>query len=188
MTIQIYHNLNLATHPVRNRRLFYSLAGLLGGLSLIIILVSGNVFLSYRAQARKVSADILVVDEAAKSARRADRKYTTQIDELRAAHKNKVDFTNNIIFEKSFSWTDFLSRFEKILPESCYIVSLVPAVQDASDVVIRFKVACPNLDDLLTLINALNELGYQNVRLMHESRSDSGMFIYEMSLNYERTI
>jgi len=187
MNTQSHFNLNLASHPVRNRKLFFSLAGFLGVLFLIFIVAGGIIFWSYRTQVRDIRADIAVVEDNVQSARRADIKYTSQIDEMIVIHKGKVDFINNIIFEKSFSWTDFLSRFERILPESCYIVSLVPSIQDNSDVIVRFKVACPNLDDLLTLINALNDLGYQNVRLMHETRGDDGLFIYEMSLRYERT-
>lgn len=187
MNMQSHVNLNLATHPVRNRKLFFSLISLLGGLFLLFLVAGSITFWSYRGKVRELQADMATIDSAVLAAQRADLRYTNQIDSMRVAHKGKVDFINNIIFEKSFSWTEFLSRFERILPESCYIVSLVPAIQDNTDVVVRFKVACPNLDALLTLINALNELGYRNVRLMHESRGEQGLFIYEMSLRYERT-
>lgn len=187
MNAQSHFNLNLASHPVRNRRLFITLVGVLGGLFLIFILAGGMIFLSYRGKVRELRTDMSVIEGTVRNAQREDLRYTGQIDEMRMAHKSKVDFINSIIFEKSFSWTDFLSRFERILPESSYIVSLVPAIQENSDVIVRFKVASPNLNNLLTLINALNKLGYKNVRLMHETRGENGLFVYEISLRYERT-
>ena len=55
-------------------------------------------------------------------------RLLSDINRLEAADKARVDLVNRIIFQKSFSWTGFLSELEASLPDSIYITSLVPNV------------------------------------------------------------
>lgn len=117
-----------------------------------------------------------------------DNKFTDQIEKASLESQAEVDMINGIIYKKSFSWVEFLSIFERALPEACYLVSFDPVFKEGASVSVNLKVASPDLSRLLKLINNLNSLRFRNIRLINESIAENGLFIYEISLNYERTI
>ena len=180
--------LNLASRPLKNRRLFYFIFGLLGGTALIFSIHGGVVYIKYRLESKQINVAINRIENMEINIQRMDNKFTDQIEEASLESQEEVDMINSIIYKKSFSWVEFLSIFERTLPEACYLVSFDPVFKEGASISVKVKVASPDLGRLLKLINNLNTLKFKNIRLVNESKTENGLFIYEMSLDYERTI
>ena len=180
--------LNLASRPRKNRRLFYFIFGLVGGAALIFSIYGGVVYIKYRVTSKKINAAINRIENRKINIQGLDNKFSDQIEKASLENQAEVDMINSIIYKKSFSWVEFLSIFERTLPEACYLVSFDPVFKEGASVTVNLKVASPDLGRLLKLINNLNTLRFRNIRLVNESKAENGLFIYEISLNYERTI
>lgn len=180
--------INLASRPLKNRKLFYFIFGLLGVATLIFSIYGGVVYIKYRLESKNINAAINRIENRRINIQRMDNKFTDQIEKASLESQAEVDMINGIIYKKSFSWVEFLSIFERALPEACYLVSFDPVFKEGASVSVNLKVASPDLSRLLKLINNLNSLRFRNIRLINESIAENGLFIYEISLNYERTI
>lgn len=181
-------NLNLASHPVVNRRLFFSLGILLGVVFLIAVITGGRISIVYGSKANDIKASIAKIGREENNFQSEEEQLSTQIETLIKNHKKKVDLINSLIYRKSFSWVDFLSTLEKTLPGECYIVSLSPVFRGEKQVDFKLMMASPNLDTLLKFIQNLDEQGFRRIRVSNESRAETGYFLYDMSVSYERDI
>lgn len=181
-------NLNLATHPLRNRKLFYFIASSLGLIFLLVSLLAGSIYFSYKSKFKKIDSSIMEIDQSIRKIQRMERQYTTRIENTAKEHKGMIDLINSLIFRKSFSWIDFLSCLEDSLPDSSYIVSLAPTLTDDLKMNVRLGVVSQSLDDLLKLINNLETLKFKQIKVLNEARNDQGSLRSEISLTYERNI
>jgi len=181
-------NLNLASHPLGNRKLFYwSFVGL-GIVFFILIFLSLNLFVSYKNKSDTIKASIRNLEQSLQEVKAKEKQYRNRLESITKDYEEIVDEVNQIIYRKSFSWIDFLSSLEKSLPDSSYIISLVPTFNEDLTMNVRFKVVSRKLDDLLTLINNLEALKFKQIKVLNESRNEQGELLSEVSLSYERII
>jgi hypothetical protein len=122
------------------------------------------------------------------SARHEKAASISKVQEAMRRNQRTVDFANAIILEKSFSWAEFLSRLEDGLPDSSFILSLVPVAVEDQRVQFRLKVASAGLNDQLALINKLLELNFSQIRVETEDVNERGLLTSELVVSYERTI
>ena len=181
-------SLNLASHPLRNRRLYYLVLSLMVILLLGLSYLNGSLYFGTRAKAREVSTSISDKEKRAHVAKRKEEELKLKVEELVKRHKGKVDLVNGIILRKSFSWLKLLGNLETALPDSSYIVSLVPRLLDDSRMEVKFRVISRNLDHLLKLVDNLNSLKFKNIRIDNEEINERGWLLSEISLSYERNI
>lgn len=181
-------SLNLASKPIRNRRLFYFLLCFVGITLMVVSFLAGEIFFTYRTKTNEVKTSIANLEQRMRIARRKEREFTTKIKEEEKNYKGKVDLINDIILRKSFSWIKFLANLENSLPDSSYIVSLAPKLTGESNMEVRFKVVSENLSGLLKLINNLRALGFEEIRVESEAKDERGLMVTEISFRYERTI
>ena len=181
-------DLNLASHPARNRRLFYTLVVLMGGLFLFLSIKGGFVYFKYKKSVDETQAQLRTIESRARALQNEERQFIRKIEEAEENNRKKIDLINNFILRKSFSWIEFLSALEKALPESSHIISLAPHFKEGSKIEARFRVAIPNLNDLYILNSRLEALKFSNFEVIRESRDDRGFMIFEISLNYETHI
>jgi hypothetical protein len=181
-------NPNLAAKPLRNRRLFHLLGGLLGLVFLITALLAVFLLVRFTLKKNTVRAGMREADATVATAKSEQKRLGTRISEAAKKDQGAVDTINGIILRKSFSWTEFLSNLEECLPEASYILSLAPSVVDDTRIQFRFRVVSQNLDDLLGLINRLQELKFSQPRVETEERDDRGQLTSEISVTYERAI
>ncbi len=181
-------SLNLATHPARNRRLFFFLTGLVAFLlGLLLILGVGNV-IRYGFRTRTVKSAAQRIDREIGQAERETRQLEGQIEQAVREGQREVDNINQLIYRKSFSWTELLGSLEELLPPACYIDSLAPVFEDDADMDLRFKVASPDYDTWQKLVERLYAKGFRDLRLASEVRGRDGFIIFEISVRYERDI
>jgi hypothetical protein len=178
--------LNLASRPVRNRRLFLALNGGIGLAFFVSALLGLTLFFRYAWKARGVQAELVKVAESIQTAQSSQRRFLARTQEAVKMDQERVNFVNSIILQKSFSWNELLSRLEDSLPDSSFIVSLAPAAVEEARVLFRLKVVSANLDDLLTLVNKLRASDFNQIRVESEDLNDRGQLTSEISVNYVR--
>jgi Tfp pilus assembly protein PilN len=181
-------HLNLATHPLSNRRFFFLLSGILGVLVIATTFFGGYTFLTYSAKNKNFRNNNAQIEKMITDAKREELRLSAQIKDASQIYQDKIDLLNTIILKKSFSWADFLSALEEVLPASCYIESLAPTLKENNQMEVRLKIVAPNLDELLTLNKNLYEKHFTGIRIINEGMNEAGLLIAEITLIYERTI
>ena len=188
MTAQSRFNLNLASHPYKNRRVFILIAAFLGIFFLLLAGIGGSQYFKYRGLNQQIRTAVGEIDENSRNMQREAMRHQTMIDSAKTSFQAKVDYVNSIIYKKSFPWLDFLLTLEKSLPDSCYIVSMSPNIEEDSYMMVRFQVAAPSLKELLQFITNLNKMNLDQISLISENQNKSGLLVTEITLRYERTI
>ncbi|MFQ6108912.1 MAG: hypothetical protein ACE5L7_05100 [Candidatus Aminicenantales bacterium] len=181
-------HLNLATHPSRNRRLFYFLNGTLVVLFVTLSIFGEIVFSRYSNKSREIDESVSRRDRSIRELEKKHSQNTVRIDKITKDYEESVDVINSLIYKKSFSWVGFLSCLESSLPASSYIISLAPTLTEDLEVKMRFAVVSQSLEDLLKFINNLRGMKFNDIRVMNEVRNEQGLLRSEISLTYERNI
>lgn len=178
--------LNLASHPVRNRRLFYSICALLGGAFLLTAVAGGWVFISSGLKNHRIRESLRELNAEITGLERESGRFENQLAQTTRDHREDVDMINGIIYQKIFSWVDLLSLFERALPDDCYLTALSPQIDQDLNLTLRMTVASPDLDNLLDLINRMRSMKFYDIRMVRESRSDNGRYLFELVVKYDR--
>ncbi len=179
---------NLATRPLRNRRLFLSLAAVLGVAFLVISVAAVVVFLQFSLKKSTVRAALQNADASIRTAQTEQKRTAARVKDALDKDRDVIDTINSIILQKGLSWTDFLSKLEECLPDSSYILSLsIPRV-DHTQIQFRIRIVSRSLDDFLALINRLLENKFSQPRLENEEKNSQGQLVSEISVTYERNI
>jgi hypothetical protein len=180
-------NVNLASHPLRNRRFFFLVFSVLVVLLLVTSFFAGKIFIRFRSEAQHAKDSIRQTERLIRDTQREEKGLTSKINEAVKKDKSYIDLVNSIILKKSFSWIEFFADLEKSLPDSSYIVSLAPTLSDDSDLRLRLRVACLSVNDLLKLIDNLIALEFSKIQIEGETQNERGLLISEISVSYERT-
>lgn len=181
-------NLNLASHPLRNKRLFYLVLSIVVVSLLVVSFFAGKIFIRYRSDAQRAKFSIRQTDKLIRDTQRNEKSLSSRISEAVKNNKSQVNLVNSIILKKSFSWIEFFADLEKSLPDSSYIVSLAPTLTEDSKIRLRLRVACISVDDLLKLIDNFGAMKFDEIQIEGETLSERGLLISEISLRYERSI
>jgi Tfp pilus assembly protein PilN len=181
-------HLNLATHPLKNRRFFFLLFAVLTTLVLVISFAGGWTFWKYSKKNKDFRNDRGQIEKLIKDAKREELRLSAQIEEASQKYQGKVDLLNTLILKKSFSWVEFLSALEESLPASCYIESMAPTLMENNQMEVRLKIAAPNLDELFKLNRNLYRKNFTGIRIISEAINEVGLLIAEITLNYERAL
>ena len=180
-------HLNLATHPLKNRRFFFLLAGILTVLVLVISFLGGITFWKYSKKNKNFQNNNAQIEKMITDSKREELRLSTKIEDASQSYQKKVDLLNTLILKKSFSWVGFFSALEESLPASCYIESLAPTLNENNQMEVKLKIAAPSLDELLKLNQNLYEKNFAGIRIISEAISDAGLLMAEITLVYERT-
>lgn len=179
--------LNLASRPVRNRR-FYLLARDVLAVALVALVgLTTFTVVKYGRLASRAGTALAENRKAQAAAEQEKKRLTAEIRKLKKTGQAPVDAVNRIIFQKSFSWTGFLTELESALPDSITITSLVPSFAGERTIALRLTAVSRGLDDLLVFLNNLNARKFR-YRLENETREDQGQLVTEISLTYERDL
>lgn len=181
-------NLELASQPLRNRRLFFLCLFLMVILAVSVTVVSANLYLEFKNKLDQTQLEINEVEQKRGSVQLEETQMADQIENESVVNLSKINFINGLIYRKIFSWINFLSDLESALPARCYIVSLAPSVRGDLGMEVRIRVASPTLEDLLKFITQLVKLEFENVLIRSEELVNNGLYISEVSFIYERHI
>lgn len=176
---------NLSTRPFYNERL----VGLILGLATIagIALTAFNVTTTYRLQAERVrqQADQDRIDAEAEKSRRAAEALKNSLDpsNLRLLAGETFE-ANELIEQRTFSWTAFFGLVEKTLPRDARLISVAPRVEKGTffiDMTLNVK----HPDDLEAFMDALAGTGaFYNLLPGDMQRNEDGIYIANLESGY----
>jgi Tfp pilus assembly protein PilN len=180
--------LNLASRPLRNRRLYFGLGGLVSALLAVVAVLAVVVFVRFHLKNRALKSRLTGIETKLAACQRDERRLSVRTREAVKKDQDNVDLVNRVILRKTFSWIEFLSRLEESLPASSYLTSLDPQEVGELRTELRFRVVSRGLEDLLALITNLQARNFSRIRVESEERTSQGQLMSEISVSYERSI
>lgn len=180
--------LNLASRPLRNRRLYFGLGGLVGTLLAVSAVLAVVVFFRFHLKNRALKSRLTEIETKLTACQRDERRFSVRTREAVKKDQDNVDLVNRVILRKTFSWMELLSKLEESLPASSYLTSLDPQEVGEVRTEFRFKVVSSSLEDLLGLIANLQARKFSQIRVESEERTSQGQLMSEISVSYERSI
>lgn len=181
-------NLNLATNPLRNRRLFLLLVAILGLSVGLLLALGGKIHFEYKDLAHEAEKGVRQIERQISDDQREANELNIKIVDLDKRYSEEVELINSLVYSKSFSWMSFFSALEEALPASSYIVSLRPFPEDGISMEVQFRVASASMNEILNFIARLAAMGFKDIQILSESKSPEGYVLSEISLRYERNI
>lgn len=181
-------SINLASEPLRNNRFFRATAGALAVLLVGVMAAAGWLFVRHRSEALKLAREAASLRASVEAARTETERLESQARELASRHKPDVDFANELILGKSFSWVGLLSRLEEALPSESAVISLAPASAGGARAEVTLTAVFRNLNDLLGFVNNLYGRGFSRVRLVSEKSDGHGRLEAQIAVTYEGTL
>jgi len=180
--------LNLASRPVRNRRLYFLIRNVLVVALAAACVLSGYALTTYRSRAARARAPIA---ESLRHRNDMQRERARLVSETNKAKKDDaggIEAANSVIFRKTFSWTGFLSLLEASLPDSSYLSSLAPGATDGRTVGLKVRLVSRSLNDVLALIDNLTARNFKSIKIENQVLDSGGRLVLELSMTYERDI
>jgi len=171
-------DINLSSRPFVNYRKFYLLAGFLLGLFLI---VSSWNFSAYRSshERRKVFVESLSNDQMRLEAMgKEEEKLLRSLQTAETSDfLDRVEYINQIINRRTFSWTRLLNDLEKMTPPNLQLASIKPQVR-GKDLVIEIVVKGRNTQEMIQFVLNLENSGkFIDVSPMYEDLSKNPGFV-----------
>lgn len=85
----------------------------------------------------------------------------------------EIQFLDEVIQRKGFSWIALLNEIENVIPRSVYLRSLVPEAAGAQTVLVQMEVRGKSIDDLSAFISGLEgTAAFRDVKVSIEERGD----------------
>jgi len=181
-------DLNLASRPVRNRRLYRLLRNVLVLILASAVGLGGAFAFIYARRATALSASLTTLRTRENELRAEQQRLTENIRKADKADRIAVDAVNGIIYRKSFSWVAFLSLFEAGLPDSSFITSLTLNSADGRSVGLRLQLVTQGTEDVLLFMKNMAARDFKGIRIESQSMAPGGHIISELSMTYERTL
>jgi Tfp pilus assembly protein PilN len=181
--------LNLATKPLVSHRRFLAGSGviaILGGLLFLALGWHAYAELKSREALRQKEQDNNV-RAAALQARRKD------LDEFFARPENaklkeRAQFVNGMIDERSFDWTQMFMDLEKLVPAGAHVISIQPQLQKGK-MFVKFSVGATSDEAKIKFLRAMeSSSAFSNVELLSvRSGSNTGdQAVFELDAIYAR--
>jgi len=182
--------LNLATKPLESHRRFLVGAGLLALLGGIVFLAMGwHVYSTLRAQ------EALRLKEQENNRRAALlQSRRRELDEFFARPENaklkeRANFVNGIIDERSFDWTRMFMDLEKIMPVGVHVVKIQPQLEKGH-MFVKLTVGATTDESKIKFLHAMeNSSAFSNVELVsiHGAQAGGDLATLELNAIYARS-
>ena len=150
---------NLATRPFYNERLV-TLAIVLGAVAVVALTAfNASQVLSLSGQRAAFKADQSRDDAEAAAVNQGTLAVQKSVDQTRlVALSRQTREANDLIDERTFSWTTFLDHIEKTLPRDARLLSVAPRV-NRGEFEIGMSVNAKGYDDLEEFVDKLLAAG-----------------------------
>ena len=151
-------DINLASSPYQDARSFYMRFGSgLGAvvlLTLILLGVAWHEWSSTRTVAGKISEVHHATAELER--RKAEAQHILNLPENRGT-RDGSQFVNQLIAQKSFSWTQVFAQLEQVMPNQIHVVSISPELNSADQLSMKMILAGESLDKAVQLMHNLEK-------------------------------
>jgi Tfp pilus assembly protein PilN len=181
-------NLNLATRPLRNRRLYNAAVRVLAGLIVVLAGLAVFAVVRYGGGASRIRTASAGTRQVQNDASLEQKRLAADIDREEKLSRARIELVNGIILRKTFSWVGLLSELEQALPGPSYITGLSPSFTSTGAVALQMRVSSRGLDDLTAFITALTARGFKDIKVGGEQKDAAGRLLSEFSTTYERPL
>ena len=149
-------NINLASQKYEDAGEFYARWGT--ALGLVVIVTLALAFMSWRSYQHSADARKRI-DELHQKITRLDQERAHAEAVLNRPENQDVrdqsHFWNDVIDEKSFSWTRLLSDLEKIMPKRAYVETVQPNITPDKRLQLRLTIAGEKVEDAEELVKKM---------------------------------
>lgn len=163
--------LNLATAPLENHRRFLLGASLGGGVALVLLLVlSVQAYRNWRSSSELRAETARLQSELVKfrEERRLLEDFFNTPDARRI--RDRADFLNGLIQQRSFPWTKIFENLEEKLPAGVRVVSISPKM-DKGRVEVKLAVGARSDENKIRFLEALEQSEeFSRVQVVSENR------------------
>ena len=151
-------DLNLSTRPFRA----YQLKTLLLTLALVALLAlsvwQAYGFMYYSGLSALIRGDAQTAGVQARSLVKQVGDLDAKLSQPEAKNKlQEIEFLNDIIVRKTFSWTRVFAAFERLMPPGAHLLSLRPSFDDENTVLMHIEAQAHSMADIQDLLEALQE-------------------------------
>lgn len=178
--------LNLATRPVRNRRIFQWTAGILAAGLAVSAAAGGYLFVRFKTESRRARRDAAGLSERTREAQARALALAGETANAERDLGGDVDILNAAIRRKVFSWIRLLGEIEAALPAESVLVSLQPGQSDERGLGLKLDVTSANLQGLLAFLRALEAGRFSTIRMENESSGAGGRLVSTLTLRYDQ--
>jgi type IV pilus assembly protein PilN len=168
-------DINLATHPYEDARLFWMRWG--GGLlalsimTLLLLLITVNGWIG----ARKDRQLIRQYDKqsAARDKEKADAEALLNLPQNRST-RDRSQFLNDLFQRKAFSWTRAFEDLERVMPPRLHVMSIHPELSPDNELEIKLTVAGDTREHALDLVSKMEASQHFHDTYIEEETTDPG--------------
>lgn len=172
-------NLNLATHPFRNRKLPVLLAFLL-------FTVAGFIFLFAFTHYQQAKRENELVQKQIKEIRAQLDEYQARNEQIKQTltpeQKALLIAAHKLVSQKSFGWSRLLSDLEKILPAGVSVsrisVENIARRGDRTQAELELSVVSRDYQSVMNMIEAMNSSGIFRAELRSQSLQKKDYFTF----------
>jgi len=116
-------------------------------------------FMRYSSLAASIRADERNAQVESEALGRRLAELDERLNRPEATLKmSEIQFLNNIIARKAFSWTRVFSDLEELMPESVHLVSLRPDISDNGPAVLHIEVQAHTVQDWAKFAESLQSV------------------------------
>jgi|SRR5450755_3118875 type IV pilus assembly protein PilN len=168
-------DINLATHPYEDLRLFWMRwGGVLGGLGVLLLAL---LFLNIHGwEQARTAQDLIVSGEqrvATLDRERALAEATLNSPSNRTI-RDRSQFLNDLFERKAFSWTQVFEDLERIMPPRVHVVSIHPDMSSENQLQIKLIVAGDSPARVLELVRKMEGSQHFRETEIHLQTTTSG--------------
>jgi type IV pilus assembly protein PilN len=184
--------LNLATQPFGNRRLFWMVYGMA---AVVLVVLAGALVFQYSRNydaapevVRREAA--LRADLARLSSTESQLRRTLQ-DPANAPVLERSMFLNDLLYRKGISWTQTFADLEKVLPPRVLMMSIRPEVTVENKVRLEMQVGAETPQDFLEFMRTLESselFGPPGMSTIAPPNENEPLYRYQVTVNYEQRL
>jgi len=168
---------NLSTRPFYNERLVHAALVVASVLVVAVTALNAVTIATLSKKDLQQTAQAARAEKKAAEAREAAERIRRSIDpsRLEAVTAAAVE-ANRLIGERTFSWTELLSDFERTLPSDVRITAVTPRVDKEGRMLVDLVVVGRRAEDINEFIDKLEARGsFTDVVLREESLNNEGL-------------
>lgn len=167
-------NINLATQPYEDARLFWKRWGAgLAGLGLVtLVLLYFTVAGWLAARQDRTLIDKAEQQIAARDLERSKAQATLNAPQNQTT-RDQSAFLNDLFERKALSWTQLFEELERVMPARLHVVSITPEITPDKQLKIKLLVAGDSRDGALELVRKMESSPrFRQTQIVSEQQSD----------------
>jgi hypothetical protein len=170
---------NLSTRPFYNVRAVTTILAVAAGLVLAVTLFNAIQIVRLAASQRALGASAAAAEDEAERLRAEAAQIRAQINPQELATvAGAASEANQIIDQRSFSWTELFGHFEATLPADVRITAVRPRLEADGAFVVSMAVEARRAADLDAFMEALEaQAGFRNVLPVQDQTTDTGTLV-----------